>query len=175
MEDMDKKLLEKLSSDFHKISSKEGWEPCDITLMKDLEKLMYYIEVRDAMKKGEKSYPGAEYIDDEMSYRGRDSMGRFTSGRGYNSYSSYDDYGDMNSRRGMRGRGSGMMEADPWYYDRGGNSGRRYYDDGGSSGRRYYDSEKDNTVNYLHRLMDSENRPEIKTAMQNVIRELEAK
>ena len=135
MVDMDKKLLEKFDADFHKISSKEMWEPCDITLMKDLQKLMYYIEVRAAMKDGDRQYPGYEYIEDDMSYRGRDSMGRFTSGR-------------------MHGR---------------------YYDDMNSSGRRYYDSEKDNVANYLHRMMDSENRPEMKNAMQAVLRELEAK
>lgn len=43
----------------------------------------------------------------------------------------------------------------------------------GRSGRRYYDGEKDSTVAYLRRMMDSETRPEMKTAMQNVIKELE--
>lgn len=166
MGDMDKKLLEELDSDFHKISSKEGWEPCDITRMKDLQKLMYYMEVRDAMKKGEKQYPGYEYIED-MSYRGRDSMGRYTSGRG-----SYDTGYD--NRMMVRGRGSGMMGMDPYYMD-GMRSGRHYYDDMGSSGRRYYDGEKDNALGYLHRMMDNENRPEMKSAMQTLLRELEAK
>ena len=165
MVDSDKKLLEKFDVDFHKISSKEGWEPCDITLMKDLQKLMYYIEVRSAMKEGERQYPGYEYLEDS-SYRGRDSMGRYTSGHG-----GYD--GGYNYRMG-RGRGSGMMDMDPYYMD-GARSGRRYYDDMGSSGRRYYDSEKDNALGYLHRMMDSENRPEMKSAMQTLLRELEAK
>ena len=167
MGDMDKKLLEKLNEDFHKISSKEGWEPCDVTLMKDLQKLMYYIEVRDAMK-GNGEYPGSEYIDERrrgygdygMSYRrGRDDMGRFTSG----------DMGYGNRGYGHDG---------PWYYDSGYDqgSGRRYYDDmRGASGRRYYDSEKDNALTYLHRMMDSESRPEVKNMMQSVARELEGK
>ena len=156
MGDMDRKLINKLKEDFHKISSKEAWEPCDITLMKDLQKLMYYIEVRDAMKNGEE-YPGSEYMDErgygygdfDMSYRGRDPMGRFSSGgRGYGR--SYDP-------------GYGRMP------------GNRHYDYMGGSGRRYYDGEKDSMVDYLHRLMDSENRPDMKNAMQMVARELEGK
>lgn len=164
MGEMDRKLLEELESDFHKISSKEGWEPCDITKMKDLQKLMYYIEVRAAMNEGTKQYPGYEYMDDDMSYRGRDRMGRYTSGR---SYGGYDDGYD---RRMWRGR---SMNMDP-YYD-GGMSGRRYYDNMGGSGRMYYDSDKDTAMAYLHRMMDSENRPEMKSAMQSLLRELEAK
>lgn len=162
-----KKLIEKFDEDFHKISSKEAWEPCDISLMKDLQKLMYYMEVRDAMKDGGE-YPGSDYMDErgygygygdyDMSYRrGRDSMGRFTSG----------DYGYGN--RGGYGRS----------YDRGYNRvpGNRYYDGnmGGGSGRRYYDSDKDTTMEYLHRMMDSESRPEMKNAMQMIAQELERK
>lgn len=170
MEEMDRKLIEKLDADFHKWSSKEGWEPCDITLMKDLQKLMYYIEVRDAMKEGNKQYPGYEHMDSERSYRrSRNDMGQFTSGnRGYGSY-------DGRSMHGMP-----PMNDMQWgwndnrYYDNQG-SGRRYYDDGRGSGRRYYDSEKENAMEYLHRMLDSESRPEIKSAMQNVLRELEAK
>lgn len=170
MEEMDRKLIEKLDADFHKWSSKEGWEPCDITLMKDLQKLMYYIEVRDAMKEGTKQYPGYEYMDDDRSYRrGRNAMGQYTSGnRGY--YSNCD---------GRSMHNMPPMNDMPWgsydnrYYDQG--SGRRYYDDMRGSGRMYRDSEKDNVLDYLHRMMDSESRPEIKTAMQNVLREIEAK
>lgn len=169
MEDMDKKLVEKLDVDFHKWASKEGWDPCDITLMKDLQKLMYYIEVRDAMKNGTKQYPGSEYMEDERSYRrGRNAMGQFTSGHQDYGYDNYDG-------RSMHNM---PMNDAPWdydgrYYEQG--SGRRYYDDMRASGRRYYDSEKDNTVNYLRRMMDSETRPDMKTAMQNVLRELESK
>ena len=161
MGDIDRKLVEKLDGDFHKISSKEGWEPCDITLMKDLQKLMYYIEVRDAMKdSGE--YPGSQYMDSreyDRSYRGGRRSGR-----------SYDNY----DGRSMH---IPMMNDNPWYYDGGYDqgSGRRYYDDMRSSGRRYYDSEKDNTMNYLHRMMETDSRPEMKSAIQTLMRELEAK
>lgn len=151
-------LIDKFEADFHKIASKEGWEPCDITLMKDLEKLMYYIEVRDAMK-GTGEYPGSEYMGDMRSYaRGRNPMnGRFTSGG-----MGYGNYYDGRSMHNM------PMDDGPWGYD------NRYYDQGsGRSGRRYYDGEKDSTVAYLRRMMDSETRPEMKTAMQNVIKELE--
>lgn len=163
-----KHLIEKFEADFHKIASKEGWEPCDITLMKDLEKLMYYIEVRDAMK-GTDEYPGSEYMDDMRSYargRNRNAMGQFTSGG-----MGYGNYYDGRSMHNM------PMNDGPWgydnrYYDQG--SGRRYYDDNmRGSGRRYYDGEKDTSVAYLRRMMDSETRPEMKTAMQNVIKELE--
>lgn len=170
MGDMDRKLLEKLKEDFHKISSKEGWEPCDITLMKDLQKLMYYMEVRDAMKTGGE-YPGSDYMDErsygygygdyDMSYRGRDRMtGRFTSGDpGYGARSGYG-YGRSYDQ------GYGRM------------SGNRYYEGGGGgggSGRRYYDGEKDSMVEYLHRMMESESRPELKNAMQMIAQELERK
>ena len=170
MGDMHKKLIEKFDEDFHKISSKEGWEPCDITLMKDLQKLMYYMEVREAMKSGGE-YPGSEYMDErgygygdyDMSYRrGRDSMGRFTSG----------DYGYGN-RGGYGDRGYGRS------YDQGYGRmpGNRYYDGnmGGGSGRRYYDSDKDTTMEYLHRLMENETRSDLKNAMQMIAQELERK
>lgn len=163
-----KHLIEKFDTDFYKIASKEAWEPCDITLMKDLVKIMYYMEVREAMK-GTNDYPGSEYMDDMRSFargRSRNAMGQFTSGN-----MGYGNYYDGRSMHSM------PMNDDPWgydnrYYDQG--SGRRYYDDNmRSSGRRYYDGEKDASVAYLRRLMDSETRPEMKTAMQNVIKELE--
>lgn len=100
-----KTLLEKFEDDFNKISSKDAWTREDIIFMKDLQKLMYYIEARCAMKDGEE-YPGSEYIEDERnSYRrGRSATtGRYVSrdsGRGGNGNNSYDLY-----------------------------SGRRYYDD----------------------------------------------
>ena len=88
-----KRQIEKFDADYQKIASKDVWEPCDITLMKDLQKLMYYLEVREAMKEGG-DYPGSGYIDndDDMNYRsyarGRDRMGRYTSGRSMRSYDS---------------------------------------------------------------------------------------
>lgn len=106
MGDMNMKHLEEFEKDFEKIASKGVWDDKDLCKMKDLQKIMYYMEVRDAMKNGQ-DYPGSEYMPDEgRSYaRGRDSMGRFTSGNRY------------------MGRSYDM------YYDDMGSSGRRYYDD----------------------------------------------
>lgn len=106
MGDMNMKHLEEFEKDFEKIASKGVWDDKDLCKMKDLQKIMYYMEVRDAMKEGQ-AYPGSEYMpEDSRSYaRGRDSMGRFTSGNRY------------------MGRNYDM------YYDDMGSSGRRYYDD----------------------------------------------
>jgi len=127
MGDTDKKLIEKFEADFQTLSSKNGWTPEDLEKMKNLQKLMYYLEVRCAMKEGA-DYPGEQYMDDRSydsrSYRSMPnrspSTGRFTSGHypmGYN-YNSYDNM-----------------------------SGRRYYDDEHSSLRNdlqcYMMSEKD--------------------------------
>lgn len=87
MGDPDKKLIEKFEADFQTLSSKNGWTPEDLEKMKNLQKLMYYLEVRCAMKEGA-DYPGEQYMDersyDSRSYRGMPnrspSTGRFTSG-----------------------------------------------------------------------------------------------
>lgn len=55
MDMKDQKLLEKFEADFDKISSCEGWTKEQVEMMKDLQKLMYYIEVRNAMKEGSES------------------------------------------------------------------------------------------------------------------------
>ena len=44
MEDKMYKQIEKFEADYDKIASKEVWDPSDITKMKDLQKLMYYLE-----------------------------------------------------------------------------------------------------------------------------------
>lgn len=109
MGDQMKKQVEKFESDYDKIFSKGAWEPKDITMMKDLQKLMYYLEVRCAMKEGE-DYPGSEYMDERGSSYAR---------------------GGNQARSPMTGRymprgGSGTY---PMYYDDMRGSGRRYYDD----------------------------------------------
>lgn len=99
--------------------------------------------------------------------------------QGVNRIILWDDTVDSFYIKGYDGRSMHNMPMNdgPWgydnrYYDQG--SGRRYYDDNmRGSGRRYYDGEKDTSVAYLRRMMDSETRPEMKTAMQNVIKELE--
>ena len=57
-------------------------------------------------------------------------------------------------------RGSGMY--DPWYYD-----------DMRGSGRRYYDGKKESIVHELHRMMDMEENPQKRMAIQEVIHEFE--
>lgn len=158
MESKNKRLLEKLEADFDQLSSCEKWDKNQIELMKDLQKLMYYIEVRDAMKTGGE-YPGSEYMEDD--------------GESRRSYTNIPNLPNMNSyTRSMPARrANGQFMSG--HYPMNGN-GNWYYD-GGMSGRRYLDSEKENAVHYLHRILDSETRPEMVTAMQNVIRELEMK
>lgn len=165
MGDMMKKQIDKFEADYNKIASKEAWEPKDITMMKDLQKLMYYLEVRCTMKEGGE-YPGSEYIDEGSgrSYarnqvRNRNAMGQFTSNGSGMYPMGYGRLDDMSGTDGM--------------------SGRRYYDGGsymrGGSGRRYYDAEKEKAIHELHRLMDSKDDPEIRATLQNVIHELEMK
>lgn len=140
-----KKLIEKYEMDFEKISSKPTWEQKDIEMMKDLQKLMYYIEVRCAMKEGNE-YPGSEHMPDVSERRSyAQAIPRH--------YSQTGNY--MTSR-------SGHYPIEPYYDDRG-------------SGRRYYDSERDNAVYELRRMMDSKSDPELKMALQGVIHELEQK
>lgn len=144
MEAKDKKLIEKLESDFHTLSEKNAWTPEDLEKMKNLQKLMYYMEVRCAMKEGQE-YPGSEYMD-ERSYDGRSyarsmpnrspSTGRFTSGRSY---------------------------------DGGYNVGNSY----GMSGRHYYDDDKMHAVNDLRRMHQNEQNPEVKMAIERAINDLE--
>lgn len=86
------KLIEKYEGDFDKISSKEGWEPSDITIMKDLQKLMYYIELRCAMKEGQQDYRG----------QSRGGYGGYGAGRYGTMGGSGRYYNDMGSGSGRR-------------------------------------------------------------------------
>lgn len=147
MEDKTYKQIEKFEADYDKIASKEIWDPSDITKMKDLQKLMYYLEVRCAMKDGG-DYPGSEHMN-RSSYTGR----------------TYTD--------GNRGSGHYPMDGGPWYYDNGNNmSGRRYYD-GGMSGRRYYDDERSNAIEHLRQMMNTEGNQDRRMALQSAMRMLE--
>ena len=103
MGDYEKKLIEKYEADFHTISSKDAWTKDDLEKMKDLQKLMYYMEVRCAMKDGA-DYPGQKYMDergyDGYSYarsmpRHNPANGRFVSGTSYPMGYSYN----MSGRR----------------------------------------------------------------------------
>lgn len=102
MEVKDTKLIEKLQSDFDKYAAKDGWTPQEVCLMKDLEKIMYYIEVRDAMKQGQNvgsnDYEFASGMRGRRSYDGYPNRGMYyddgMSGRRY-----YDDEKEHSVRR----------------------------------------------------------------------------
>lgn len=100
-----KKQIEKFQHDYDEIFSKGAWDPQQVCLMKDLQKLMYYIEVRDAMKEGSED----NWNPNERSYRG---------GQPRN---------PSNGQYMSRG-GSGHYPMGDYYYDNMGGSGRRYYD-----------------------------------------------
>ena len=144
MDETSKRLIDTLEKDFHELSSKTGWTPEDLERMKNLQKIMYYMEVRCAMKEGEE-YPGSEYMDN----------------RGRNSYDGYNSY-----------RGGNMNRGRSYYGGNGGNGTSGHYPYG-MSGRHYYDSERDKFMNDLHRMMDSEQDPATREAMENVARMLE--
>ena len=105
MVDKMSRQIEKFESDYDQIFAKDAWTKDDIETMKDLQKLMYYIEVRCAMKDGGE-YPGSDYMNGR-SYANRGQMRNTITGR----YIS-------DGRSGMY----------PMYYDSEGMSGRRYYD-----------------------------------------------
>ena len=155
MGDKTYRLIEKYEADFDKIASKEVWEPKDICTMKDLQKLMYYIEVREAMKNGEE-YPGSEYMD-QGSFRDGYNMGHSYANRGQMRNPSNGQYMSRNMS------GTYPMNDGPWYYDN------------GMSSRRYYDDGSDHALQKLHQMMETENDPRTKAAMQEVIRKLEMK
>lgn len=144
------KQIEKFESDYDKIFAKGAWTKEDLEMMKDLQKLMYYLEVRCAMKKAEEG----EYQGGEMSYDSRSYNGRSYDGRSYAR--------SMPNRSPSTGRfvSSGHYPMD-YSYD--------------MSGRRYYDGEKENAVNELHRMMSNMTDPESKMALQDAIRNLEMK
>lgn len=155
MDNRDKKILEKFDNDFHQIASQEGWEREDIVTMKDLQKLMYYMELRCAMKENE------EYRD-EMYDMG--NMGDMDYNRSYNNNRYYDG-------GNMYGRGNSYARNG---YGR--SSGRRSYNSyagGGSSGRRYYDGEKENSINDIRQMVQMEQDPEKRSILENVMRVLE--
>ena len=154
------KQVEKFDADYNKIYSQDVWTKEDIEMMKDLQKLMYYIEVRCAMKDGA-DYPGEQYMD-EMGYNGN----------GYDSRS-YDGYDNSYARggygRGNMGRSMAMQNGRPMPYGRNGMYGN------GMSGRRYYDGEKDKAMSDLRRMMSMEQDPEKQAMIESAIHALEMK
>lgn len=152
------KMVEKFDADYNKIYSQDGWTKEDIEMMKDLQKLMYYIEVRCAMKDGGE-YPGEQYMD-ETSYNSYDS--RYYDGYDNNSYTR-GGYG-----RGNMGRSMTMQYGRPMSY------GRNGYGNG-MSGRRYYDGEKEKAMSDLRRMMSMEQDPEKQAMIESAIHALEMK
>lgn len=156
MEDRDMKLIEKLSDDFYQLSSREGWTKEDLENMKNLQKLMYYMEVRCAMKEGDE-YPEDE---EEMGY----NMRSYTGGRSYNGNGRYGD-------GGMYGRGGNYSNGRS-----GRSNGRRYmpsYSGNMYPSRRYYDSEKENSMNDLRQMISMEQDPEKRSMLENIMHSLE--
>ena len=153
------KQVEKVDADYNKIYSQDGWTKEDIEMMKDLQKLMYYIEVRCAMKDGAE-YPGEQYMD-EMSYNGYDSR-------------SYDGY-DNSYARGGYGRGNMGGRSMTMQYGRPVSYGRGSMYSNGMSGRRYYDGEKEKAMNDLRRMMSMEQDPEKQAMIESAIHALEMK
>ena len=122
MDEKMRKLVDRFDADFHEYAGKATWEPKDITMMKDLQKLMYYIEVRCGMKEADdrRDY---EYNDDDRSY-------------------------DMSYARGGRGGSGRRYYNGPSSYSN--TSGRRYYDDERESAirrlRKLMDSESNQEI-----------------------------
>ena len=138
--------------DYQRIYDKGTWSKDEISMMKDLKKLIYYNLVIDAMENGG-SYPGSEHMPEMSFMRGRDAATGLYMSR------------DMN---GMNG-GSGMYY--PPYMD--GNSWNSQRYDMNTSGRRYYDSEKEKAIHKLHHMMENEDNAEKKNALKLAITELE--
>lgn len=138
-----KKQIEKFQHDYDEIFSKGAWDPQQVCLMKDLQKLMYYIEVRDAMKEGSED----NWDPDKRSYRG---------GQPRN---------PSNGQYMPRG-GSGHYPMGDYYYDNIGASGRRYYDN---------NADKEDALNRMRRILETETNPEARNAIQMAIHELEMK
>lgn len=140
--------IEEFEKDYDKIFDKGAWDHNDIVWMKDLQKLMYYIEVRCAMKKEQEN---RDYEEEEMRRSG--GYGR--------SYDGYGDYSNsyarnMPPRRYMSGTGSRSYGAPYGDY-----SGRRSYDD------------KEEPMEKFRRMASTEQDPEKRAMMEEVMRMLE--
>ena len=148
-----KKQNDDFQADFDKIYAKGTWTKDEISMMKDLKKLIYYNKVICAMDEGTE-YPGSDHMPDmsEMSFR----RGRNPMNGQYMSRDMYRDGGYNNSNSGM------------YHYPDWPNS----YD---MSGRRYYDSEKEKAIHKLHHMMENTDDPERKNALKIAINELEMK
>lgn len=146
------KTRDRLEEEFNQISSSDTWSRDTVEDMKNILKSIYYIDVICAMNSGD------EYVPE---YRNSYSQNNRGSGRSYNMWNGggYSPI-NMNQRRSYRGGNS----YGNGYGNGGGNNGM--------SGRRYYDQEKDNAVQKLQQMMETENNEELRNAIQHVIEEL---
>lgn len=152
-----KRENENFQQEYAKFYSKGTWKPEDLEIMKNLKKLIYYNLAICAMEEGE-GHPGAGHLPEMSGARGRDSMGRFTSGNGDWSRS-YDNY---------QGGSGGMHPRYPM-------DGGMYYDNGMTrSGQRYYDSEREKAIKKLHQMMNDTDDPDRKNAYKIALNELES-
>ncbi len=147
MEESTKRLIEKFEADFHTLSSKEGWTKDDLEKMKNLQKLMYYLEVRCAMKEGQE-YPGSDYMDQRMSYDSR-------------SYAGGNSGQNRSNQTGRYMSGRSNSYGMPTY-------GMSY-----TGGRRYYDGPHEIAINDLRHMAMTEQDPDARAAMENALRYLD--
>ena len=161
MDNRDMKIIDNLEEIFYQYASsinpQEDIEKSCVESMKDLQKIMYYMEVRDAMKQGE-GYED-EYMND-MEQSGRSYNG----GRYYNSYNGGNMYGRGGNSYTRGGYGYGRFS---------GRRGNPYMN--GRSGRRSYDNEaeKENSVNDLRQWIAMEQDPEKRSMLESVMHVLE--
>lgn len=156
MDNRDRKIIENIEDIFYQYASninpQDDIERSCIENMKDLQKIMYYMEVRDAMKQGE------EY-DDEYANEMEQPSRSYTGGRYYNNGNTY-------------GRGNSYARSgyNRTYGRRGGS-----YMNGGRSGRRSYDSEgeKEASINDLRQVIQMEQDPEKRSMLENVMHFME--
>lgn len=168
MDPKSRRLIARFENDFDSLSANEKYTKEQLEIMKDLEKVMYYIEARDLMRQ-QQSRP--EYMNSpDMEGGGygvnRNAMGRFTSGA-YPMMMDEQRYYDNNGGNGYGYGGyGGNGNGGGGYGGYGNNYGNGY-------GRRYYDSEKEKAVQYLRKMMGSEMNPDRSSEIQEVIQWLE--
>lgn len=159
VEERDMKLIDKFSEDFYQLSSREGWTKEDLENMKNLQKLMYYIEVRCAMK---------DELEDEEDEEEMEYSRSYNDGRSYGSR--YYDGGNM------YGRGGGYSNGRSGRYGRTGvrrSNGSSYGGGMPYNSRRYYDNEKENSMNDLRQMISMEQDPEKRSMLENIMHSLE--
>ena len=158
MDESMKKARERLMDEFRQASSAEKWTPECITLMKNLLKNVYYIDVICAKEDGEE-YPGSEYMPEASYARGqrRNAMGQYSRNGSYDGRPISGNYPSL-----------GMYPMNSYN-----NSYNDSYRRGGMSGRRYYDNEMGNIVHKMEHMMETETNPEKRMAIQEILGDIQ--